>query len=498
MNRFVKALYSKNTIYAVSAVWALIWLFGLHNRFIEADECVLGEYSYHFLHEGVVRLKLIPEILTWENRLYSHHRFFTWYGSIVIWIFGWSITALKASILPFYALFFFILYKYLHRLELKEKTILLGALLVFTSPLILLKSFSYRPDILLMADGIAVIYFLKKYRVTKSLKYALLAGVFSGLAFLTHLNGMAFCIAGFAFLLIRKEYKGLGYYVLSGAIVGGLYFLEFLEQGVFEAFIYEITHWPTINHGENYLGDGSALSIILGRVTKLLSEHQRFFWGNDVIAYSALFFFCLIFGIKYLKKNHQDVMLFLLLLVLALNIFGSHIAERYIVYYYGSMAIIITSTLAHWMNNSQNVKLIAATLIIVLQFVFAGMKVSELYSRSYPTVESHAEILGKINNENKPEILVPYELVYNQMPNYDLYSFKTYEYLGEDMEGGMMSQEQLFAKASELGMDYIIINERMANFKENWFYNWKIEPNPHYKKFFENDRYIILKKDSTN
>ena len=147
MNKGFQDIYSRKSLYIISALWVLAWLFGLHHRFIENDECVLGEYSYYFLNEGVVKLKTIPEILTWDERVYSHHRFFTWYGAVIIAIFGWSITALKSSIIPFLVIFFYLLYRYLKNEGYSNKAFVIGFLIVLTSPIILLKSFSFRPDV---------------------------------------------------------------------------------------------------------------------------------------------------------------------------------------------------------------------------------------------------------------------------------------------------------------------------------------------------------------
>lgn len=492
-NRYFQLLYSQKPLYLLLFLWVVAWLFGLHHRFIENDECVLGEYSYYFLHEGVVKLKTIPEILTWDERLYSHHRFFTWYGAFIIQVFGWSITALKSSILPFFGLFFILLYKYFQLEKFDNRYFLTAALIVFTSPIILLKSFSYRPDILLMAEGMAIIFFLRKYRLSKEWRFALFAGAVAGLSFLTHLNGVAFCIAGFFFLVIRKEYKSLVPYVGAGVLVGGLYFIEFLSPGVFEAYIYELTHWPTVNHGENYIGGGGVMGIIEGRFLKLLSEHRRFFWGDNVIAFSVLFFISLVFGFKYLKQKVGDALLFLLLLVLSLNIFGSHVAERYVLFYYGPMAVISAVALMHWLEKKRTWKVLIWSLAVILQFVFAIKMVIELRDKSYPTVQYHADILDKIPNEEKPKILGPYELIYNELPDYDLYCYKTYEYL-EESSGEVWTQKALFEKAHSLNMEYIIISDRMAEYPANWFFGWKIVQSPLYEQYFKDDFYLILKR----
>ncbi|QSE97818.1 glycosyltransferase family 39 protein [Fulvivirga lutea] len=490
VNQTLSIFQNKIVLYALFIIFGLAWLFTFHNRYIEADECILGEYSYSFLHEGFVRVKSIPAIQDWDVRLFPHHRFFTWFGAAVIGIFGWSITWLKVSILPWYGLFFVLLHQYFRLNNLSKSQFILAALFVFTTPIILLKSYSFRPDVILMTEGMGLLYFISKYKNEKQVKDLVFAGAFAGLGFLTHLNGAAFCIAGFLFLLIRKEFKALIPYTLAGAVVGGIYFIELLPDNNFQKFIDQLTNWPTVNHGENFMGSGP-ISLVMGRVQKLLSEHQRFFWGDRVMGFSIVFFLTLILSFKKLKQNHSDLLLFMLVLVLSLNMFGSHIAERYLLFYYGPMAII-TSLGIFYVAEDTKWKQVLVSLSVLLHFVFSVMMIGKIVDRSEPIAENNEEILSHIKDDGK--ILVPYEMIYNEFPSRDLYVYKTYEYLQESMPDKKMSQLQLFEKASELGMDYIVINRNLANDKGRWFYNWKIEENSYYEEYHQDDKSLILKK----
>lgn len=490
INRLLNNLLKPQVLYGVFIFFGIIWLLTFHHRYIEADECILGEYSYSFLKEGIVRVKTIPAIQDWDVRLFPHHRFFTWFGAGVIGVFGWSIYWLKISMLPWYALFFVFLYKYFKLYELQKHKFLLASLLIFTTPIILLKSFSFRPDIILMVEGMALLYFISKYRMNKKLIDLVWAGFFAGLGFLTHLNGAAFCIAGFLFLLVRKEFKGLIPYTLAGAVVGGIYFLELLPGNNFQLFIDQLTNWPTVNHGENFMGTGP-ISLVVGRVVKLLSEHKRFFWSDRVMGFSIVFLLSLILSFKSLKKNHSDVLLFMLVLVLSLNVFGSHLAERYILFYYGPMAVISALGIFYLLEN-RTWKQGLIILSLLAHFAMSILMVVDIYKRSndYPTL--HSEILSHIEGVDS-KILVPYEMIYDEFPNRDLYVYKTYEYLQEGMPDKSMSQEQLFEKADELGMDFIVINENLANDEGRWFYNWNIEKNGFFDVHYQDDKCLILK-----
>ncbi|MEQ8924191.1 MAG: glycosyltransferase family 39 protein [Fulvivirga sp.] len=483
-------LIEKKVLYALFILFGVAWLLTFHNRYIEADECILGEYSYSFLNEGIVRVKSIPAIQDWDVRMFPHHRFFTWFGAAVIGIFGWSITWLKIAILPWYGLFFIFLYHYFKLQNISKDKFILAALLAFTAPILLLKSYSFRPDVLLMTEGMGLLYFISKYRNEKQVKDLVFAGAFAGLGLLTHLNGAAFCIAGFFFLLMRKEFKALIPYTLAGAVVGGIYFIELLPDNNFQKFIDQLTNWPTVNHGENFMGSGP-ISLVTGRIQKLLSEHQRFFWGDKVMGFSIIFFLSLILSFRKLKAHHTDLLVFMLVLVLSLNIFGSHIAERYLLFYYGPMAII-TSLGIFYLVEDKTWKQAILTLSVLVHFVFSCMMIVKILDRSEPVPENNKEILSHISEEAKT--LVPYEMIYNEFPTRDLYVYKTYEYLQESMPNKEMTQLQLFEKASELGMEYIVINRNLAADQGRWFHNWEIEKNSYYEEYHKDQKALILKK----
>jgi len=498
VNKLYRFLFSKKSIKVLLVLLSLVVVSTYFNRYIETDESWSAEHSYSLLEEGIVRIKTMPEILNLDERTFIYHKFFTWVGSGVISIFGFKILPLKFTSLIWTLLLFVSLYNY-HKLsphKFTKEMFWLSVLLIISSPLIILKSFSFRPDTLLMLESFLVFYFIQRHQRSGQYFNVVIAGLIAGLGFFTHLNGVAFCVAGFIFYLLKKDFKSVLIFSTAAIPVCFLYFIDLLFPiDNFHTFIWQITNWPTVNHGDNYIGGGIG-DLILRRIEKLLSEHQRFFWGESVIGFSVIFFVAVFSKLKFILRNYRDEFIFLIVLIISLNVFGSHVAERYLPFYYGLMSILASAVIIDLKKNSLKVLKIIVILLFVLQAIFIVINLRETYSRNYNTVESHANILSKVPSEAR--ILIPWELVFNEFESYDLYSFKTYEYLGEDLEGGRMTQKQLFAKAVELGMDYIIINQRMASYKGNWFYNWEIQPQPYYKEYFKNDRYVILKMDSTN
>src|SRR5690606_1206580 len=108
----------------------------------------------------------------------------------------------------------------------------------------------------------------------------------------------------------------------------------------------------------------------------LLSEHRRFFWGDRVIVFSVIFFVALISNFKQLKKRHKDLIIYMGIIVFSLNVFGSHVAERYLLFYYGFMAFISAIWLVSLREHSHVAFRIMAVLLVTTQLIFAG---KELY-----------------------------------------------------------------------------------------------------------------------
>ena len=131
----------------------------------------------------------------------------------------------------------------------------------------------------------------------------------------------------------------------------------------------------------------------MGRLSKLLSEHKRFFWGDRVMGFSILFFCSLVLNFRYLKREYADLLLFFLLLVLSLNIFGSHVAERYVLFYYGAMCVI-TSVSIIALQDQAPWKKIFIILPFAVHLLLGGVMLYKIKNRSEDYIALHSEALA--------------------------------------------------------------------------------------------------------
>ena len=133
------------------------------------------------------------------------------------------------------------------------------------------------------------------------------------------------------------------------------------------------------------------------------------------------------------------------------------------------------------------------TLMVIAQFAFASMAYSKIFKTNVDHVQKHEQTLA--NMEKGKNILAPWSMIYNQIDDYNFYSFKTYEYI-EDQNKIKLSQEDLLELAHDKYLiDYIIVNTIRKRDKEfPWFKNWEVKPNSYFKEIERNEDYLILKR----
>ncbi len=495
IDSIITFLLKKKTLLSISGIFLFLFGISLFNRFLGSDECWFGEQSYWLLNDGIVRIKSMPDILGLSERCYVYHKLFIFMGSGVITLFGWSVTYFRITTLIFFFVFLWVFVKYIrnNKLQYNNKHLLIAVFLLIVNPMVALKSFEFRPEIMLMSFGFLSFVFLDAYnKLSFKISWAILGGVFSGLAFLTNMNGVAFCVSGFFFLLFNKKYKGLVIYTLSSFSVISLFFFDLLHDGAWETFIFQLTHGVNNLVNEN-IGEGGIWQFILSKIIRLSKEHERFFWSDKTMFFSALFLLAFISKFKTLKREYHSVWLYLILLIISNNTFGSHVAERYIMSYYPFMALVISVFLVGIINYKRVFVKVLAVVIFVVQIANSFIFISKIINKNNDFVTKHEMIFDKINSK-EANILGPWDLIYNGIEDHQLFSFKTYEYL-DHIKNEKMTQQQFLERANNYNIDFIVLPESMKDDAlKSWFSQWVIEPNPYYSLYYENSDFMILQK----
>lgn len=469
MESFFRYLYSRKFLLALLIISAIAFIISMWHRYAYIDDCFFGEQAYWLAKSGIVKTESIQVGLGWEERLFVYHKLNIWIGALIVKAFGWSVYYFKVFTLLVYLLFYFVLNKYLksQQNQYPSEYFLMASLLVFANPLMFIYGFTYRPEILVMVFGFSSFIALENIRLRefKNSGWAMLAGVMSGFAFLSHLNGIIFGVSGFFYLLIYRKYKALPIYVLSALIVASVYFIDLLPAGNLEHFLWQLKNWPDAVTG-NYLSGKSVLGSI---IIKLASEHQRFFWSDKVMAFSGLFFLSLIRSYRHLKTNHRPLLIYTGLLILFLNLLGSHIAERYLIYYLPMMSLIMTISISHLLKQKRYNWLALSSFILLLQFGLLVKHWSSIMKENSDFTATHQEI-GSLLPGTNPKVLAPYSYIFNEISKTQILTYHSLEYF-EVIQNKKLSGSDALIRCKGLGIDYIIVANGLEKDQEKnqWF-----------------------------
>jgi hypothetical protein len=497
VSKSYSVIYSKRILFPVIGLTLLAFLFSLWNRCIYIDDAFFGEQAYWLAKCGIVKVPSMLDFLGCEKNLFSYHKLNIFIGAGLIKIFGWHLTPLRSISILFFLALVWMLVKYCKQFPevFTKQHIVIAVFIIFCNPLIVLYAFTFRPEIWLTFFGFVSYFFIDKTIRTSYSISPILAGIFAGLAFLTHLNGLIFPLAGFISLFAFKKYKELFWYTLSGGIVGLFYFWDLWQGNHFEIWLYQLRNWPE-NNATNYMS-ASFVHFIRNVFVKLCSEHQRFFWSDKVWAISAFFLLCFFSNLKFLFRQHRLLFIYIIVLILALNIAGGQIAERFLIYFFPFFALIIAISIVRLMNYKKIVLKTLLIIVFILQLGFTGKMFSFIYCSRNDFSSNHNAIFSRISDK-KALILTPYEFIYNGLDTHNLASFKGFEYF-ESLKKHHLTQTEFFNRADSLKIKYIVFPKdigRFHYFTIPCFNTMKIEKNPYYSEYYSDQHAIILKSIS--
>ncbi|MCX6271178.1 MAG: hypothetical protein NTU44_08165 [Bacteroidetes bacterium] len=466
----------------------------MYHRFIQIDENWFGEQAYWLCHEGVVKLRSMPGILDFDKHMYLYHKLLVWIGSVIVWVAGWSVYPFKFATLFFYLLFFFSLFQYYKGNKDKfsyQQYILILALVVLV-PIMVVQSFIFRPEIYVMSLGFISFYYLDKYLSVNKISLVFLAALFAGLAFLITLNGVVFPLAGAVLLLFYRRYKVFFLFVLICAAIGMVFTIDLWGTGHYEIFVQQLKQWPTRKFGEIYLSN-NAWGFFVSKIINLLNEQQRFFWSDRVFAFSGLFLISYLFNFKYLRKNYRAVFIYLNTLVLALNLTGSHIAERYLIYYFPFMAVIVSVSLLRSDNRSFRYLQYVFVLLIVMNLFSVGKQFGFVFRENEDSSRTHAEILSKLPDK-QGVIFAPWKFIFNEIGKHDFVSYQALQYYQDDRP--KMDQASVTRLLQEnYHVRYLILDRDITRDEPNdydWFRGGPAKENTLLRPVYQDSQYQIL------
>lgn len=396
------------------ALVILIFAFSLINRKIDIDDGMIGEHAYWLATEGKVKSNLFwGNGIGWEKEQYHYHKLFVAVGALFIKLFGFSLPVLKSVSLASLLLFVFLLIKFMKSQyqDYQRRTILF--LLIFLAHANIFSfSFIYRPEVMVMTLGFISFVFVQKSVNTNSRSGAVVSGVFTGLATLTHLNGLIFVFATVGFLVLNKKYKFISLYLAFFGVVAAFYFHNINTITALQTYWFQFKNDPALSRE-----DFSWYQPII----KLTEEHKRFFHSPKESAFTVLFVISVAVGYKGFGKNEKQILQYLLLLVVGLAGLAHGTTSKYAILYYHFMTFLIVHTYFHTIHNTKPLKRRIVLTAVVMVYLVVEMTYNFGLINERMDLEARNKSIGNLVEKGSSVYANEY-FIFNEIENFTIKS----------------------------------------------------------------------------
>lgn len=432
---------------AISLLLLLVFLVSLFVRRFNGDEGIIGEWAYWLANIGEARSMLYYSYFGEKAlSLPIYHKFYTLLLAGMIKLFGFEPFSLRLI-----SLFSFVGVVWLSKVYLKQNQLTAFSLLILTG-IYLAQSlwfnfaFVARPELMMAFLALAVFVLLKQFSVSRHWKWALFAGLISGLSFYTHLNGLAVIAAGGLFLLFRFQWKAVLAYSLSAFLMASLFVLDI--PGNYLGLLHELSQAPDVENS-NF----SLLRLLM----KVLTEHQRFFHNIGLAIFTMATLLSLVFSWKQQRKQNAELLIFTGLLVLSLSLITHGKTPKYLLFYMPFMVLIILHSLQYLLAVQSKNK-----ILVISVFLLAGAGISIVdYVKDYPffvDVKACNQAMAE-KMETGKTVLVHNGFVFGQLETFELRSpiVFFFKHNGFD-ENELEDRLEYLNFANEKGYDYVAID----------------------------------------
>jgi hypothetical protein len=401
-----------------------LYIFSLPGRTPDIDDAWIGEHAYWLAHTGKVKSELMRGITQQEDYLIVHHKLLTLHGALFIKVFGFSLYSLKSLSLSYFILFLVIFFLYTVRIKKIFSFFdwIVAMILLITFPWIFKYSFLYRPEMMLMTFGFLSFILIERHPFfpRAGIWFPILSGMASGLAVVTHLNGLVVAGAGFVYLLFNKDWRSLVYYSLGTMVILPVYFYDFNTNYGWSYWVYQMTESPALDSVPD-------APLVLQPFLNLFEEHRRYFHNPKIIVFTIFIYTTISVKLKYLWRNHRSVVLYTALYMVLLGLIGIHKSRQYILMFFPLLLMLTTISLkalavdvAVKSSKLFSVKIIT---VIIIGALFIG--VSSYYNIRLSTEKFHAAENRTLSEKyfNPPydtcNIIAPMTFIFDEIEHYN-------------------------------------------------------------------------------
>jgi hypothetical protein len=411
------------------------------NRTPTGDDAWFAEQSFWMLEDGVIRSEFFRGLNGWDEELLVSHKLFLWFGAALMFLFGYDFpVVLFTGFIPFLALIGLLLFYLTDRKDERTSTTILTLLfLLFANRLLVKMSFQNRPEMLLAALGFAA--FLLLFTGRQTAVKVMLGGMLSGLAFVAHMNGVIYLIAGFLTLALLKQYKHVFFFSVAGFTSSLLYLIDIIDRpDGFNKWLFQFTNDPAAAHG---LQTGKKLM-------QLLTYPRLFFYSPEQIALSVLFVYVLWHQRQFLRSLPVALKTYTICLFLSFWLITKSNSGMYMVLFIPFILAILYEAYARKPFLTRGLQVCLAGYLAIGVFGMGQLIQKNWQFRDLP--ESYEALRKHLPEEGTG--LVPLTFFFNEYEEYDqLLSHENYK-LHYGKTG--LSSHQMAVWSKKMDVDFIL------------------------------------------
>ncbi|MCE6992826.1 hypothetical protein [Dyadobacter sp. CY323] len=468
---------SGGKLFAIVSFFAALTLLSYFNRYPTGDDAWFGEQSYWLAKEGVIRSEFFRGLLGWEKQILLSHKLFLLFGSMMIRFFGFHLPVLQFTGLIFFCIFLFELFFYINQKEKSLNTWYLPAILilVFANRLLIKMSFENRPEMMLAAFGFGSFLLIQTDR--KTVLKTILAGILAGVAFLCHLNGVIFLIAGFVALLYNRNYKYTVVFAIAGGLTALLYWIDVLQAlNGFEIWRYQFSNDPAT---QDAFG-------VYSKFIQLITYPRLFFHSPEQISLSLLLAFMVWHQRKFWSQLPLTLRVYSLALLISFWLITKANGALYLILFIPFMLILVYEL--YKLHPFQN---IALKVILAAYLIIGAFGMGQIIHRNF-TMESLPVSYEKLRPRIADDAcgFVPLTFFFNEYEAYPrLLTHENYK-LQSKKKG--MTTVKMAHWANKNGVDFIVMDYKFR--PEPYYPEAGTRSIPYYKLSFFDGRFAIYNR----
>lgn len=432
--------------------FGVLLVFSVPGQPCHVDEAWMAEQSWWEMKDGVPRQALLEGMYHFEERMLIRHKLHIAVGDLAIRIAGFHLWVLRMIPLMAGLGLFLMMYRYLRKREDRPgEVFLLSAVVLLATPVVFRYLKVFRPEFILAAFGFLSFLLLLRTLEERRGRFAFLSGGMAGLAFLSHLNGVAFIMAGMVVLLLERQYRYALFYCFAALAVGSLYSLDIIGNP--DLFREQL---------RNDFVVGPSGSPLL----KVIEEHERYFRTPEIFGISALWVLSLAPGFREKTARHRTLYRYLLFLVVVLGAVGKSLTVKYAipVLPFFALSIGITFSMLLRAGDAPGRAMRWLLVSVVAIHIGYGFWYAEKTAMTgkVDLAANHAIIARSMTKGAK--VLAPARFIFDEIGRYEIRDLFAARYLITKRDHRPFNLTSLCEYAQEGGFDYILLDEEYRRF----------------------------------